>query len=248
MEDTPKFCYSCGGPLSPGARFCASCGQAVLAPSAPLPASGAPQAQPAPAVTVAAWSGWKSVGAIALVGGIISVVAFFISWLTTPAINLGGTSIAGQINGWALFRAPFDVLGSLGQSRGGNFSNGLFGYLSGQMQLFLIVYLIDSVLLILTPILGSVIAVNSWQMLQSADAAAEKARQRRNKRLAIVGLVPPIVLMVLVILLVAALSNTDGRPVDLNWLLRIFDIGYWLTLGALLLVILAGPLAAPKQR
>ncbi len=237
------YCPSCGTQNGDTSRFCMKCGTA-------LPVSLKPviQAQPAPGVTSMAWSGWRSVGVIALIGGIVSVLAFFMSWLTTPAINLGGPSLTGQINGWALFRVPFDLLGSLSQSRGGNFASGLFDYLPADVKLFLIVYVLDSALLILAPIMGIAIAVNSWKMLQSTDDATGKTRQRRNKQLATTGLVPPIVLLVLVIVLVLALSNSYDRSNNLGTALRLIDFGFWLTMASLALVLLAGPLAAPKQK
>jgi hypothetical protein len=236
------YCPSCGAPNGDGSKFCVKCGKVMPIGTAQPPAVSAPQ----PAATLI--SAWRPVGIIVLVGAGVSVLAFFMSWLTTPALNLGGPRVVGQITGWTLFQVPFDLLTSLSNVRGGNLVGGLLGQLPGQVQLFVIAYLIDSVLLILAPVMGVIIAVRGWQIMQTTSNEAAAARQRSNRRLAIVGLFPPIVLLLLLVILVASLSNPYGQRVDLFSVLRIFDLGYWLTLGALLLVIFAAPLAAPKQK
>jgi hypothetical protein len=239
------YCPNCGTPNADASKFCAKCGKA-------MPQSTPPAAPPQPnrsaASQTASVPAWRTVGIIALGGGGVSVVAFFLAWLTTPAFNLGGPSIAGQVTGWALFRIPIDFLTSLSNVRGGNLAGSVFGYLPGQIQLFVLAYFIDSLLLILTPVLGVIIAIRGWQIMQTTSTEAAAARQRSNRRLAIFGLIPPLGLLVLLLVLVAALSNPYGQRTDLVSVLRLFDIGYWVTLGALLFVIFAAPLAAPKQR
>ena len=239
------YCPSCGTPNADGSKFCAKCGKPI--PQSTPPAIAAQSIQPT-AMQTAPVLAWRSVGIIALVGGGACILAFLMSWLTTPTLNLGGPTVVGQVTGWTLFRMPIDFLTSLANVRGSNLAGSVFAYLPGQVQLFILIYFIDSLMLILVPILGVIIAIRGWQITQASSYEAVARRQRSNRRLAIFGLVPPLGLLVLSLILVAALSSPYGQQTDLFSVLRLFDVGYWLTIGALLLIIFAGPLAAPKRR
>lgn len=68
------FCVSCGGKLDPGAKFCASCGQTVSAPSG-APGQAAAPAAPASTAAPAAKGGGN---AAKIIFAILGVFTFFV--------------------------------------------------------------------------------------------------------------------------------------------------------------------------
>ena len=243
------YCPSCGTPNSDSNRFCLKCGTTL-----PTLTASRGTREPATVTSVTSWSGWRIVGWFGLIGSTASLLAFFfMTWLLAPVINPAGLygQNASEISGLTLVAGTVRVISAYLEHGTSTLLRLGFGFLPSDYQSLLMAYFLDTILLIIVPIIGLVIAFNSYRLIRSTGRLREKTRLRLMQVWAIVGLLPVIAFFILAQLLLAfssAYSNPlGGSPDTFSLGLKYMASGYWLTFAGLLLVVLAGPLAAPKQ-
>jgi hypothetical protein len=244
------YCPSCGTPNDDTSKFCAKCGTA-------LPVnlrSVAPAAQPVAVSTATNWSGWRVVGWVGLIGSGLSLLAYLLPWLIAPVINLGAVygQNARDISGLSLTLGTVQLISAITNSGSSALLRLGLGFLPGEYQSLLMVYFIDTLLLAIIPVIGLILLINSYRLIRSSGRLQPRRRLRMMQVLATVGLIPVLVLFIVVQLLIAvivAYSNPFGNAPDSFSLgLKYFGAGYWLTVAGLIVVIISGPLAAPKNR
>jgi hypothetical protein len=194
------------------------------------------------------------VGWVGLIGSGLSLLAYLLPWLIAPVVNIGllyGQN-ARDISGLSLTLGTVQLLSAI--TNGGNSALlrlGL-GFLPSEYQSLLMLYFITTLLLVIIPLIGLILLFNSYRLIRSSGRMQPKKRLRMMQMLAIVGLITVLLFFVVVQLVIAvsvAYSNPFGNAPDSFSLgLRYFGAGYWLTIIGLVLVCIAGPLAAPKQR
>jgi hypothetical protein len=245
------FCPNCGTQNRDTSRFCMKCGTALATITTATPG---PAPIPVPRPYASATPNWQPVGWIGLASAALTIIGFFLPWLSISTGSLGGSLglpfAGGGVSGWSMFFYNItSILPSLFDSRTGGLSG--LQYVPGGYAILLILFLLDLILIVLVPIAGVVTAVHSFRLMDSASSADGYAQQRRLRRIrsnAIGGLIPAIGLLLLIQgVLGFSFSGLGGGLSGASLGLNLMGIGFWLSVIGLLVAIFAGPIAAPKQ-
>jgi hypothetical protein len=243
------YCPSCGTQNSDTNRFCMKCGTALPAAATPTPVSYAPR----PAYAAAS-PNWRPVGWLTLAAAAISILGFFLPWLSLSTglfgSMLGASSLQGGVSGWSLFFYNITtILPALFDSRSG----GLRGMssLPAGYAILLFLALIDLIAIVLVLIAGLVAAVHAYRLMNAAPSTDNAVQQRRLRRIrsnGIAGLVPAILFFLLIqgLLGFSFGGSFGGFGGGATLGLNIMGLGFWLSTIGLLVTIFARPLAAPK--
>ncbi len=215
-------------------------------------------------INLANFVSWRNSGFAAMVGAGLAVLGFFLPWISLNASILGdvGPSFGGDISAWSM---AFKLIAFLPSIFGGSSGASQSGTnnIPAMIEILVIIGVIDIIALVVIPILGSLMVIHGYRIVENPNASylTNVEKRLKIKKYVIACIIPTIIFL---LLLQGALgfslngssgslgsyfggsgSSSTGGSVSLG--LGVMGIGFWLSLIGLLSVFVSGALLTPKE-